>query len=115
MENARVDFVDLSGGTFEGRAFHHVKESTKRREAYFVEFAKMTRPLCLKTIVYVTAWSRSASGMSRDVGGGNYEGLGIGWPLATEPILCRELWEGDQELCAVAVEHASKWNAVASG
>jgi 2,4-dienoyl-CoA reductase-like NADH-dependent reductase (Old Yellow Enzyme family) len=28
LEKARVDFVDLSGGTFEGRAFEHKKEST---------------------------------------------------------------------------------------
>lgn len=28
MEEARLDFVDLSGGTFEGRAFEHKKEST---------------------------------------------------------------------------------------
>lgn len=30
LEEARVDFVDLSGGTFEGRAFEHKKESTVR-------------------------------------------------------------------------------------
>lgn len=28
LEEARVDFVDLSGGTFEGRAFEQKKEST---------------------------------------------------------------------------------------
>lgn len=28
LERARIDFVDLSGGTFEGRAFDHKKEST---------------------------------------------------------------------------------------
>jgi len=28
LEEARVDFVDLSGGTFEGQAFEHKKEST---------------------------------------------------------------------------------------
>jgi hypothetical protein len=43
LEKAHVDFVDLSGGTFECRAFEHKKESTKAREAYFIEFAKMIR------------------------------------------------------------------------
>lgn len=28
LEAARVDFIDLSGGTFESRAFEHKKEST---------------------------------------------------------------------------------------
>jgi 2,4-dienoyl-CoA reductase-like NADH-dependent reductase (Old Yellow Enzyme family) len=37
LEQARVDFVDLSGGTFEARAFEHKKESTVKREAYFIE------------------------------------------------------------------------------
>ena len=40
LEQARVDSVDLSGGTFEGRAFEHKKESTKARESYFIEFAE---------------------------------------------------------------------------
>jgi hypothetical protein len=31
LEELRVDFVDLSGGTFEGRAFEHKKESTRKR------------------------------------------------------------------------------------
>jgi hypothetical protein len=30
LEEAKLDFVDLSGGTFEGRAFEHKKESTVR-------------------------------------------------------------------------------------
>jgi len=28
LEQAKIDFVDLSGGTFEARAFDHKKEST---------------------------------------------------------------------------------------
>lgn len=94
LEEARVDFVDLSGGTFEGRAFHHVKESTKKREAYFIEFAEMIRPLLKKTKVYVTGGLRSASGMSKAVLEGSCDGIGIGRPLAAEPFLCREILEG---------------------
>lgn len=94
LEEARVDFVDLSGGTFEGRAFHHVKESTKKREAYFIEFAEMIRPLLKKTKVYVTGGLRSASGMAKAITEGSCDGIGLGRPLAAEPYLCKEILEG---------------------
>ena len=89
-----MDFVDLSGGTFEGRAFHHVKESTKKREAFFIEFAEQIRPLLSKTKVYVTGGLRSASGMALAISEGSCDGIGIGRPLAAEPYLCREVLEG---------------------
>ncbi|KAK3718156.1 hypothetical protein LTR37_005271 [Vermiconidia calcicola] len=94
LEQARVDFVDLSGGTFEGRAFEHKKESTKARESYFIEFAEMIRPLLKKTKVYVTGGFRTASGMAQAVSGGACDGVGIGRPLGAEPYLCKEILEG---------------------
>ncbi|KAK4561718.1 hypothetical protein LTR86_004397 [Recurvomyces mirabilis] len=94
LEEAEVDFVDLSGGTFEGRAFEHKKESTKKREAYFVEFAEMIRPLLKKTKVYVTGGFRTASGMVAAIETGACDGVGIGRPLAAEPYLCKEILEG---------------------
>lgn len=94
LEQAKVDFVDLSGGTFEGRAFEHKKESTKARESYFIEFAEMIRPLMKKTKVYVTGGFRTASGMARAVQDGACDGVGIGRPLGAEPYLCKEILEG---------------------
>lgn len=94
LEAARVDFVDLSGGTFEGRAFHHVKASTRTREAYFIEFAETIRPLLHKTKVYVTGGFRSASGMALAIDQGACDGVGIGRPLAAEPYLCRDILAG---------------------
>ncbi|KAL6250324.1 hypothetical protein RBB50_002625 [Rhinocladiella similis] len=94
LEEARVDFVDLSGGTFEARAFEHKKQSTIAREAYFIEFAEMIRPLLKKTKVFVTGGFRSASGMVKAVAGGACDGVGIGRPLAAEPYIVKELLEG---------------------
>ncbi len=94
LEEARVDFVDLSGGTFEARAFEHKKESTKSREAYFIEFAEQLRPLLKKTKVYVTGGLRTAGGMVKAVEGGACDGVGLGRPLAAEPYLCKEILEG---------------------
>ena len=94
LEEARVDFVDLSGGTFEARAFEHKKESTKKREAYFIEFAEQLRPLLKKTKVYVTGGFRTASGMVQAVEQGALDGVGIGRPLAAEPYLCKDILHG---------------------
>lgn len=94
LEKARVDFVDLSGGTFEARAFDHKKESTKKREAYFIEFAELIRPHLQKTKVYVTGGFRTASGMVGAVQDGACDGIGLARPLAAEPYFVKELLEG---------------------
>ncbi len=91
LEQAKVDFVDLSGGTFEGRAFEHKKASTVAREAYFIEFAEMIRPLLKQTKVYVTGGFRTAQGMVKAIQDGACDGIGIGRPLAAEPFLVKEL------------------------
>ncbi|KAK5110168.1 hypothetical protein LTR62_006164 [Meristemomyces frigidus] len=94
LEEAEVDFVDLSGGTFEGRAFEHKKESTRARESYFIEFAELVRPLLTKTKVYVTGGLRTANGMVSALTSGACDGVGIGRPLAADPFLCREILAG---------------------
>ncbi|KAH7066117.1 hypothetical protein BKA63DRAFT_607955 [Paraphoma chrysanthemicola] len=94
LEDAGIDFLDLSGGTFEGRAFEHKKESTKKREAYFIEFAEQIRPMLKKTVLYVTGGFRTASGMASAVRSGACDGIGIGRPLGAEPYLCREILSG---------------------
>lgn len=94
LEEARVDFLDLSGGTFEGRAFEHKKESTRARESYFIEFAEMIRPLLKQTKVYVTGGLRTAAGMASAIASGACDGIGIGRPLGAEPYLCRDILAG---------------------
>ncbi|EME45535.1 hypothetical protein DOTSEDRAFT_62043 [Dothistroma septosporum NZE10] len=94
LEEAKVDLIDLSGGTFEGRAFEHKKESTIARESYFIEFAELIRPLLKKTKLYVTGGFRTASGMVQAITDGACDGIGIGRPLGAEPYLCKEILEG---------------------
>lgn len=89
-----MDFVDLSGGTFEGRAFEHKKQSTIAREAYFIEFAETIRPLLKKTKVYVTGGFRTSAGMVKAIQEGACDGIGIGRPLAAEPYLVKEILQG---------------------
>lgn len=85
LEKARVDFVDLSGGTFEGRAFEH-EESTKAREAYLMEFAEMIRPH-VSQIIYVTGGFRTLAGMARTLAVNACDGVAIGRLLSAELYL----------------------------
>jgi len=44
LEAHHFDFVELSGGTYEELAFTHKRDSTKKREAFFLEFAETIVP-----------------------------------------------------------------------
>lgn len=54
LEQNKFDFVELSGGTYQSLAFAHKRESTKKREGFFLEFADLIAPALSKTKVYIT-------------------------------------------------------------
>ena len=96
LEAEGVDLVELSGGTYEQATMfsgRDVKESTRRREAYFVEFAERARgrtPLPLM----VTGGFRSAAGMADAVSSGAVDLVGLARPMALEPDLPARLLAG---------------------
>ncbi|OLL25162.1 NADH oxidase [Neolecta irregularis DAH-3] len=94
LEKAKVDFIDLSGGNYENLAFEHKKESTKQREAYFLEFADLIRPNLKKTKIYVTGGFRTATGMVNAVKSGATDGIGLARPLSAEPELVKDILSG---------------------
>lgn len=59
LEEAKVDLIELSGGVYESLAFEHLKESTKKREAFFLEFASRIVPHVKKSRVVVTGGFRT--------------------------------------------------------
>ncbi|KAH7051119.1 hypothetical protein B0J12DRAFT_752589 [Macrophomina phaseolina] len=109
-----VDFVELSGGTYEAPAFAHRKESTRRREAFFIEFAEAIRPVLRTTRVYLTGGFRTAGAMAEALG--TVDGVGLGRVLCHEPFLCRDLLAGKARGAAgdlVGGEDVSMSNACA--
>jgi 2,4-dienoyl-CoA reductase-like NADH-dependent reductase (Old Yellow Enzyme family) len=54
LEQAKFDYVELSGGTYESLAFGHKRESTKKRASFFIEFAEQIVQPLSKTKTYVT-------------------------------------------------------------
>lgn len=93
LENeGQFDFVELSGGTYESLAFAHKRESTKKREAFFLEFADTITPALKKTRTYVTGGLRTVAGMVQALD--SVDGVGLGRPVTQEPRLCKDILEG---------------------
>ncbi|KAI5918469.1 NADH:flavin oxidoreductase/NADH oxidase [Camillea tinctor] len=92
LERHQIDFVELSGGTYQSLAFKHVRESTRKREAYFLDFAEMIVPHLKQTKVYVTGGLRTAAAMVGALG--SVHGVGLGRPACHEFDLPKKILEG---------------------
>ncbi|KIW16372.1 hypothetical protein PV08_06423 [Exophiala spinifera] len=92
LENAEFDFVELSGGTYQSMAFHHQRESTKKREAFFMEFADMIVPTLTKTKTYITGGFKTVGGMTKALE--TVDGVGLARALCQEFDLARNILEG---------------------
>ncbi|CAE6383319.1 unnamed protein product [Rhizoctonia solani] len=98
LEAMEIDFVELSGGTYEEVGFRHAdlgpRESTLKREAFFTVFAQQITPRLNKTIVYVTGGFRSAAAMAEAVRSGACAGVGLSRPAGSDPTLPNEIIQG---------------------
>ena len=92
LEVHRFDFVELSGGTYEELAFNHKRESTKRREAFFLDFAEVVVPALSKTKVYITGGFRTVGAMVNALE--TVDGIGLVRSLCQEPEFCKAVLEG---------------------
>jgi 2,4-dienoyl-CoA reductase-like NADH-dependent reductase (Old Yellow Enzyme family) len=92
LEDNRFDFVELSGGTYEENHFVHKRDSSKKREAFFMEFADLIVPALKDTKAYVTGGFRSVGGMIDALA--TVDGIGLARPLAAEPHLAKDIISG---------------------
>ncbi len=97
QNECRIDFVELSGGTYEFLGLEWVKESTREREAFFLEFAEIIVPVLgtageRKTKVFITGGLRSGVAIVKALE--VVDGVGLARPAAQEPSLAREILEG---------------------
>ncbi|BGP44950.1 hypothetical protein JCM10450v2_000765 [Rhodotorula kratochvilovae] len=97
LDEAGMDLIELSGGTYESMAFEHKKDSTKQREAYFIEFAEAIRPALKSAKLCVTGGFRSKRGMEEALASHATDLVGLGRPLTAEPHLIRDMIEGKTE------------------
>lgn len=96
LASAGINLIEISGGTYEspemmgGSASAPVKESTQRREAYFLEYAEKVR-LRVSTALVVTGGFRSGTAMNAALRSGATDMIGIARPLAVYPDLPNRL------------------------
>lgn len=100
LSDAGIDLIEVSGGTYEapimaGKKNQFVKDSTRRREAYFLEFAEKARA-AVKTPLVVTGGFRSAQGMADAISEGSVDFVGLARSLAIEPDLPNRLLAGQE-------------------
>ncbi|OAL34585.1 hypothetical protein AYO20_06215 [Fonsecaea nubica] len=91
LEEAKFDWVELSGGTYENFGPLEGKQaSTRRREGFFLEFAEMIK--LHNTKLYVTGGLRTVQGMVAALS--TVDGVGLGRPAAQEFSLAKEILQG---------------------
>lgn len=100
LAEAGIDLIEISGGTYEApamtgvaQAAAPVRESTRQREAYFLDFAEKVRRLTTVPLM-LTGGFRTPSVMAEAVAGGSVDLVGLGRTLALDPALPRLLLEG---------------------
>jgi 2,4-dienoyl-CoA reductase-like NADH-dependent reductase (Old Yellow Enzyme family) len=104
LQDAGVDLIEISGGTYEQPKLlgiegleaeepQAVAESTLAREAYFVDFAKaMKNELTIPLMV--TGGFRSASAMEQALKSGAADVIGLGRPMCVMPEAPKRLLGG---------------------
>lgn len=101
LEQERVDLLEVSGGTYESPAMTGfaadaaVRESSKQREAYFLEYAVEIRK-AVKTPLLLTGGFRTAAGMTDALRSGAVDLVGLARPLCLEPELPRQILAGER-------------------
>ncbi len=93
LAEAGLDLIEISGGTYEAPAMTGAhanktpkRDSTRQREAYFLDFAEKARA-AVKTPLAVTGGFRSAQGMAQAISSGAVDMVGMARALAVEPDL----------------------------
>jgi hypothetical protein len=92
FEKHGIDFVELSGGTYQELGFGHRRESTRRREAFFLEFAEKIVPELRRTKAYVTGGLRTGPAMVNALK--TVHGIGLARPATHEFDLPQKILDG---------------------
>lgn len=82
-EHGGFDFIEISGGTYEAPTMFGREDRTRRREAYFIEFAAKVRHLTTIPLI-VTGGFRSRRGMNEAILSNACDMVGIGRPICLQ-------------------------------
>jgi 2,4-dienoyl-CoA reductase-like NADH-dependent reductase (Old Yellow Enzyme family) len=104
LNDSSLDLLELSGGSLEQPKVVGVtikdegedkpRDSTRKREAYFVEFAGAVRAAASMPVM-VTGGFRTAAGMIEALEAGDLDVVGLGRPLIANPETPKRLLSGE--------------------
>lgn len=128
ISDAGVDFIEISGGTYEkplmaqsreGVPEKPIRESTRLREAYFADFAQKAREVAGSgTSIMLSGGFRSRLGMASAISEGSCDLIGIGRPACTEPhfpkdkMLSTDVPDEDAVVKSFVIPNGSFWRRV---
>lgn len=106
LQAEEISLLEISGGTYESAAMFNgaaqkKRESTRLREAYFLEFAERLSQET-STPLMLTGGFRTTTGMAFALGEGAVDVVGLARPMAHDPYIAERLLAG--EMSAVEVE-----------
>ena len=107
LNEEKIDLLEVSGGTYEqpqmmgtdgiaGQADQQMAASTKRREAYFLEYAKKIETVAEMPLM-VTGGFRTRLAMDDALNNGETEVVGLARPLCVDPDCAGKLLRRDIE------------------
>ena len=87
LEDCGIDLLEISGGTYEKVVFflmngEDARESTKQREAYFIDFAERVREKCTVPLM-VTGGFRTHAFCAKTIKDGSVDMIGMARPFIT--------------------------------
>jgi len=124
LNHSTLDLLELSGGSLEqpkqvGASFKDegqdkLPESTRKREAYFVEFAGTVKAAA-EMPVMVTGGFRTVAGMVEALESGELDVVGLGRPMIADPETPRKILSGEIDKAAapeatISLFHLMGWN-----
>ena len=112
LNGAGIDLLEISGGNYEQPQMmgleglepifeEAVRESTAKREAYFIQYAEKAAEIA-KMPLMVTGGFRSRAAMEEALASGAADVIGLGRPLCIDPDMPAQLLSG-------AVDAAPSW------
>lgn len=108
LNSERLDFVEISGGNYEQPQMmgtegmepvfeDGVRESTRKREAYFASYARSVQNRAQMPLL-VTGGFRTASAMNETLETGEADLIGLGRPLCADADVPNKLLSGEMEV-----------------
>ncbi|OQE25897.1 hypothetical protein PENFLA_c008G00959 [Penicillium flavigenum] len=102
LEDAGVDFFDISGGTYASPAWRGnimtelaERPSQKERGSYFIEWAQELKKVLSRAVIGTTGGWRDSHRMSEAVERGDIDMCGLGRPLREDPDFVNKVLRGE--------------------